>query len=209
MTKSKIFMPIKALAVGAALTLCQQAVASESPDIKAAESGIYTADAGHAYITFSYSHLGYSNPFLRWRNWTAELDWNEDKPSASKVRVEIDASSIDSGVDKFDAHLRSADFFDVANHPKITFVSTDIEETGANTGKLTGNLTVKGETKPVTLDVVFNKAGEDSRRPIYKLGFSARGKVKRTDHGVGRYVPYIGDDVDLIIEVEFDRPKEK
>ncbi|MEM6414492.1 MAG: YceI family protein [Pseudomonadota bacterium] len=195
-------------AVGASFLTTMSAIAADhSVDVSAAESGTYASDPGHAYITFSYLHQGYSKPFLRWRKWDATLDWDADDPSKSTVSVEIDASSIDSGVDKFDAHLRSADFFEVDKYPKITFVSTSLEKTGNATGVMTGDLIVKGKTTPVTLDVTLNKAADDAFAKGHKLGFSARGKVKRSDLGVGKYAPAVGDDVDLVIEVEFVKPK--
>lgn len=196
------------LAAGALGLVCLTAPASAADaDPKAAVSGEYKSDPTHAYITFSYSHLGYSNPMLRWRAWTGDLDWNAENPGKSSVNVEIDAASVDSGVDKFDAHLKSADFFDVEKHPKITFKSTSLEVTGDNTGVMTGDLTIKDVTKPVTLDVVLNKAADDAMAKGHKLGFSAKGQVKRTDFGVGKYAPMVGDEVDLVIEVEFVKPK--
>ncbi len=171
-----------------------------------AKSGTYTTDDGHRYITFSYSHAGFSNPWLRWRDWTGTLDWNAEDPAASSVNVVINAESIDTGVDVFDGHLKDDRFFDVANHPEITFVSTSVEKTGDNTGEITGDLTIKGTTKPVTLDVVFNKGEYDQRNSRYKLGFSGKTTVKRSDYGVDLFAPVVSDEVDIIIETEFLMP---
>lgn len=171
-----------------------------------AKSGTYTTDDGHRYITFSYSHGGFSNPWLRWRDWTGTLDWNAEDPAASSVNVVINAESIDTGVDVFDGHLKDDRFFDVANHPEITFVSTSVEKTGDNTGEITGDLTIKGITKPVTLDVVFNKGEYDQRNSRYKLGFSGKTTVKRSDYGVDLFAPVVSDEVDIIIETEFLMP---
>ena len=173
----------------------------------AAEKGRYTSDPGHAYITFTYLHQGYSRPYLRWRTWTGTLDWDPANPEASSIEAVIQAASIDSGVDRFDDHLKSADFFDVEAHPQITFRSTSLETTGPAAGRMTGDLTIKGVTKPVTLDVTLNRAADDSFAKGYKLGFSARGVVKRSDFGVDKYVPFVGDEVDVIIEAEFVKPK--
>ncbi|MEO1014384.1 MAG: YceI family protein [Pseudomonadota bacterium] len=202
MTFTRSFLAASVLAFAAA-----PAFAQDAPNPAAAESGEYTSDPTHAYITFSYSHQGYSRPFLRWRDWNATLDWDADKPEESDVEVEIVAASIDSGVDKFDDHLKSADFFEVEKFPTITFKSGDIEKTGDNTGVMNGVLVVKGEEKPVTLDVTFNRADFDERKKAHKIGFSARGKVSRTELGVGKYAPFVGDDVDLLIEVEFVKPQ--
>jgi len=173
-------------------------------DLSAAPSGAYTIDKGHGYITFTYLHQGYSKPYVRWRDWDSTLNWNLENPSLSTVSVAINASSIDSGVDKFDDHLKSADFFEVETYPTINFASTSMTTTGPNTGTMTGDLTIKNTTKPVTLEVTFNKAGE-MRGGGNKIGFSATGSVKRSDFGVDLYVPYVGDDVDLVIEVEYEK----
>lgn len=178
-------------------------------DVSGAISGEYKNDKGHGYITFTYSHLDYSNPFLRWRDWDATLDWNAEDPTKSSVAVEIDVNSIDSGVDAFDDHLRASDFFDVAEHPKITFQSTEIVDNGDGMGTMTGDLTIKGITKPVTLFVTFNKAGLEQNWKKYKIGFSARGSVNRSEFDVGAYTPFVSDRVDLIIEAEFDKALEE
>ena len=169
-------------------------------------SGEYQSEAKHRYITFSYMHQGLSRPHLRWRNWDATLDWNAEEPTASSISVDIDAASIDSGVDEFDGHLRGEQFFDVENHPNITFVSTSLTKISENTGTMTGDLTIKGVTKPVTLDVTMNNGFFDARGNQYKIGFSATGSVKRSDFGVDLYAPFVGDDVDLTIEAEFVMP---
>ncbi len=181
----------------------------EAPfDVSATIPGVYKSDPGHAYITFSYNHQGYSRPWLRWRSWTGDLNWNPADPSQSSIAVIIDAASIDSGVDKFDEHLRSPDFFDVANHPQITFNSTGVSIDGPATAKIAGDLTVKGVTKPVTLDVKINRAADDDFAKGYKLGFSGKTTVKRSDFGVDKYTPIVGDDVEIIIEAELVMPKE-
>ena len=169
-------------------------------------SGVYTSEATHRYISFSYLHQGLSRPILRWRDWDATLNWNAEDPEKSTVEVTIDANSIDSGVDEFDGHLRGDTFFDVANHPTITFVSTSLTRSGEHAGTMTGDLTIKGNTKPVTLDVKYNDGRFNERGNNYKIGFSAKGTVKRSDFGVDAYTPFVGDDVEVIIDVEFEMP---
>ena len=177
---------------------------SAAPDFSKTPSGVYLTDKNHRYIVFSYLHQGYSRPYIRFDDWTGTLNWNAENPAASSIEVVIEIASIDSGVTEFDGHLTSPDFFDAATHPQATFRSTSIETTGANTGRITGDLTIKGVTKPVTLDVVFNKA-DVGRDGSPKLGFSAKGAIKRSDFGVDRYVPFVGDEIELIIETEFDK----
>ena len=175
----------------------------EVADLSAAIAGQYDIEKTHAYITFSYVHQGYSKPLLRWRNWDSQLNWNPENPEESSVSVEIQVADIDSGVDIFDDHLRSDSWFDAAAHPTITFQSTSLSGKSGNTGTMTGDLTIKDITKPVTLDVTFNKAGFSQRSNSYKLGFSATGQVKRSDWGLGNYAPSVSDTVDLIIETEY------
>lgn len=173
-------------------------------DISEAPSGTYTAEMTHAYIAFSYSHQGYSNPILRWGDFNATLDLDSANPENSSLMVEIPVSSIDSGVPKFDEHLVSADFFDAENHPTITFKSTDMRQIITGRGKVTGDLTIKGVTKPITLDVTLNKVGKHFRSGKDMFGISATGNLKRSEHGVDKYAP-MGDDVKLMIEVEFQK----
>lgn len=193
------------VAAAAALVSVQSVAAQENGAI----SGSYTTDPGHRYITFTYSHGGFSSPWLRWRDWEGTLDWNKDDPAASSVNVTIDAASIDTGVDEFDGHLRGERFFDVENHPEITFVSTSVKKTNDTTGTITGDLTIKGITKPATLDVVFNDGVFDQRNNRYKLGFSGTTTVKRSDYGVDLFAPTVSDEVEIIIETEFLMPAEE
>lgn len=201
------------LCMGAALAIAACGQSANGQDDAAAEkvvfdapSGEYTPDPNHHYIFFTYSHFDYSHPHVRWRVWDATLNWNAENPEASTVEVVIEADSVDSGVDVFDGHLKGERFFDTENHPEITFVSTNVTRTGENTGTITGDLTIKGITKPVTLDVTFNKAGYEERGDRYKIGFSATTTVKRSDFGMDYLVPAVSDEVDIKIESEFIMP---
>ncbi|MEM9014142.1 MAG: YceI family protein [Pseudomonadota bacterium] len=179
----------------------------EAVELSAAPAGEYALDKGHGYITFTYDHQGYSKPFVRWRSWDATLNWNPDAPEESAIEVTIDTSSIDTGVDKFDDHMRNADLFDVEKFPEITFTSTGLERTGPNTGVLTGDLTILGVTKAIDVDMKINKAAYNQRGESHKLGFSGRATLNRSDFGVDYAVPFVGDKVKIIIEAEFDEVK--
>lgn len=188
--------------------------ATEEPavDLKGAPTGAYVTEAGHRYITFSYSHQGLSKPWLRWRDWKGDLTWNAEDPTKSSISVVINTPSIDTGVDDFDGHMKSPDLFDVAKFPVATFKSTSIERTGPNTGKITGDLTIKDVTKPITLDARINAArfAPDRKDPgvgKYKLGFSATAQMKRSDWNMGYAVPFVGDDVEIVVEAEFESPQ--
>lgn len=201
MAKSLGLLTGGAVFLGLALSGASAVAADVDPSV--APSGSYHNDPRHAYIMFSYDHMGMSRPHVRWRKWSGELDWDAEDPAASSVYVTIDAASVDSGVDEFDGHLRGEGFFDVAGHPEITFESTSIERTGPNTGKISGDLTIKGVTAPVVLDAVINGATDDAQGGVYKLGFSATTTVKRSEFGITAYVPLVSDEVEISIESEF------
>ena len=172
-------------------------------DVSTAPAGVYKSEATHAYITFQYLHQGYARPTLRWNEFDAVVDLNPTDPINSSLNVTIDASSIDSGVEKFDEHLVAGDFFDVANHPTITFKSTKMDQLRVGHGRVTGDLTMKGITKPVKLDVTLNKVGEHFRNKKPMIGISAKTRIKRSEWDLGKYTPLVGDDVDIKIEIEF------
>ncbi|MBB4659667.1 YceI family protein [Parvularcula dongshanensis] len=185
-----------------------ESVEEENP-LAAIPAGTYVVDPGHAYITMSYSHLGMSHPVLRFDSFDATAEVNPDAPAASTLRVEIDPTSINSAVEKFDEHLQSADMFDVAQYPEITFVSTGIEMESATSGTLTGDLTMKGVTRPVTLDVTLNGAGMHPMAEIPAFGISATGTLDRTEWNLGYAVPNVGAEVDLRIEAEFQQAQDE
>ena len=133
-------------------------VAVQAADLSAVPSGMYEVDPTHAYINFSYNHLGLSNPTLSFDEFSVDLNLNNEDPSQSSISVSIDPASIVTGSDIWKDHLTSGDWFDVASHPTITFQSTAVEAAGDGAYKVMGDLTVKGETKPVSLNVAINAA---------------------------------------------------
>ena len=175
---------------------------SEDADISAAPAGIYKSENTHAYITFQYVHQGYSRPTIRWNEFDATVNLDPSNPAASTLDVVIQADSIDSGVEKFDDHLKNADMFEVETYPTITFKATDINSLTDTSGTVTGDLTIKDVTKPVTLKTTLNKVGE-ARDGTPMFGISATTQIKRSEWNVGYAVPFVGDDVNIIIEVEF------
>ena len=174
-----------------------------APDLSVLTSGDYVMDKTHGYVMFTYLHQGYSKPILRFNDVDAVLTYDAEDVSNSTVTVDIDPASIDSGVAKFDEHLVGEDMFDVATFPEIKFTTTSFKRVTPSTGKLVGDLTMKGVTKPVTLDVDFNAAGINrwSKQPM--MGFSARADILRSDWNLGYAVPAVSDEVEIILEVEF------
>lgn len=176
----------------------------------AAPAGNYKLDPTHASVTWSLSHAGLSNYTARFDDISGALNFNPDRPENSTVDIRIDPKSVSTGLPKFDAEIAtSGNYFDANKFPEIRFVSTDIKITGEATGLITGDLTLKGVTKPVTLDVTFNGAGKSFGNPGKTLGFSATTSFLRSEFDMGHLVNFgIGDEVSLRIETEFneDRP---
>lgn len=162
----------------------------------------YVLDPGHTQIEASYNHFGYSNITLRFEEFEGSLIYDAENPSASSAKATVQVGSVDSGVDKLDAHLESADFFDIAKFATATFASTQVEAAGEGKLKMTGDLTIHGVTLPVSFDVSINKIGEHPMRKVPAAGFDAHATIKRSDFGVGLYAPNVSDEVKLEITVE-------
>jgi len=167
--------------------------------------GSYELDDTHAYLSFSYSHLGLSNPQVQFADFEASLELDGNDMSLSQVSITIDAASVDSTVPELDDDLQGPDFFDVANHPEITFQSTTYEETSESSGRLTGNLSVRGVSQPVTLDVTINSAAMNPLNRKEMIGFSATGSINRSDYGLTAYAPLVGDELSLAVQIEFEK----
>ncbi len=175
-------------------------------------AGVYNVDKTHVSVVWKVDHLGLSNYVARFTNIDATLDFNPSAPEKSTVSVRIDPNSLRTDYpypekEDFDTKLStSKDWMNSAEFPEILFQSRTIERTGDKTGVMTGDLTFLGVTKSINLDVVFN--GAFLKKPFTGtpiLGFSAKGSIKRSDFGMGTYVPNIGDEVAIEIEAEFNK----
>lgn len=178
----------------AALCLCSEVFALDK----------YTFDRSHSFVGFSINHFGYSNPEGKWYV-EGDLQLDEKNPKDSKVNVTIDVANLITGIPKLDEHLKGADFFDVAKYPTATFVSDKVTVTGKDTAKVQGMLTLRGVTKPVTLNVKLNKAAVNPMNNKMTAGFSATTTLKRSQFGMDAYTPGLGDEVKLTIEVEANK----
>jgi len=161
----------------------------------------YTVDPGHTYVSFAINHLGFSTMRGKFDKQSGSLNYDPAGKSAS-VTIEIDAASIDTGHDKRDEHLRSPDFINAVEHPTITFKSTKAGWSGDKLSSVTGNLTIMGVSKPVTLKVHSINCGEHPFNKKQVCGFDASGSIKRSDYGVNYGLPAIGEVLDLEIELE-------
>ncbi|HUH89562.1 MAG TPA: YceI family protein [Lysobacter sp.] len=161
----------------------------------------YQLDPSHTDVIAQWSHFGFSNPSMHFGQADGVLVYDADNVAASSVQVTLPLSSMNSFTAKFDEHLRSADFFDAAKFPSASFKSTKVEAAGEGKLKVTGELTIKGITKPVVLDVTLNKVGENMmKQPT--IGFDAVTTIKRTDFDVGMYAPAVSDEVQIRITTE-------
>ncbi len=188
--------------ITAAVLLLVAGLPAAAADLSEVPSGTYQQDDQHAYVIFSYTHLGFSSPKVRFDDFDVTLELDSEDPEASEIDVGIDVSSVDSGVEVFDGHLMGAEYFDLANHPRITFESTAVEKTGENSYDVAGELTIKGKTGPVTLAATINGAGTHPLKKVPAVGVSAIGTILRSDWGLDAYVPAVSDEVTLTIEVE-------
>lgn len=162
----------------------------------------YTLDPHHTSVIWSATHFGYSAPHGIFSNIEGKLVLDEKTPANSTVNVTIPTGMVATGIAKFDEHLKSKDFFNVAEHPKATFVSKKVEKTGDKTAKVTGDLTILGVTKPATLDVTFNHKGPHPMNQKETVGFSATTTIKRSEFGINYAIPGVSDEVKLQIEAE-------
>lgn len=170
-----------------------------------AELHSYKIDNEHLSITFEVDHLGYASVIGLFLEGKGQFEYDAEAGTVPSGKVVIQSASVFSNHDKRDEHLRKKDFLHSDRYPEITFEVTDFEATGERTGNLTGDLTLLGQTRPVTLDVTLNKAAD---YPIghkeYTLGISATTTIKRSEWGMTYALDplMVGDDVHLRFELE-------
>jgi polyisoprenoid-binding protein YceI len=187
---------LSATALVATLGLASAAVAAPEK---------YVLDPSHSQIVFSYNHLGYSTNYGMFSGFEGEIQFDQADPAASSVTVSFPVKTMLTGwQERFD-HFMSADFFAATDDEVVSFTSTAIEVTGEKTAKITGDLTLNGVTKSVVLDATLNKS-EPYPLPPFEgkpaVGFSATTTVLRSDFGLGAYVPFISDEVQIQISFE-------
>jgi polyisoprenoid-binding protein YceI len=201
------------------LLACSPAVQAPAPEAPAvvsdAPAGEYRLDRSHADLTFRVSHIGFSMYTGRLSDFDATLHFDPANPETMSLDASVNVNSLalPAPPEGFLAEMLGPQWFDAAQFPTMTFRSTAVELTGANTARVTGDLTLRGVTKPVVLDVTFNGgyAGHPMD-PNGRIGFSARGSLRRSAFGMGYGVPPegstmgVGDDVEIVIETEFTGP---
>ena len=200
----------KTLAVALAAILAPTALLAAmgaGPNTAPAEvtPGVYNLEPYHTQVGFSVLHMGFSFYSGRFSDASGELDLKPKAAASSTVRISVPVASVSTTSAKLDGELKDTDWLDSKTYPTMTFTSTAVTLGGKGKAKVAGNLTLHGVTKPVTFEVRFVGSGVNPLDKKYTAGFEISGDVKRSDFGVKKYIPLIGDDVHLSINAAFEK----
>lgn len=187
-------MHLKTLSFGLAVALASSVTLAAPVD--------YKIDPTHTATIFSWNHFGFSTPSANFSDIQGVIKVDNAKPANSSVNVTIPLSSVNTNVPALDKEFQEEAWFNAAKYPNITFKSTKVETKDKKHFKITGDLTVKGVTKPVVLDAVLNKQGEHPMAKVPAIGFNATTSFNRSEFGLGSYVPNVGDKITVNITTE-------
>ncbi len=188
------------------ILLTTSAVLTLAAGSAAAAPERYVFDKAHTDILFFVSHFGFSTMQGEFVEYEGELVLDEENPEQSSIRVTIETASLDTDHAERDAHLRSADFFNVEEHPTMTFESTEVRLVGEEKAEVHGDLTILGQTRPATLTVNLNAKGASPVMPdVYVVGLDAETVIDRTEFGMETFAPAIGEEVAIRISTELHR----
>ena len=162
---------------------------------------VMDTEGAHAFVQFKISHLGYSWLYGRFNTFEGTFSFDEANPSASKVSVSINTSSIDSNHAERDKHLRGDDFLDVSKYSQATFVSTSVKDQGDGKAAIHGDFTLRGVTKPIVIDAAFIGAGNDPWGG-YRSGFSGKTSFKLKDFGIPKNLGPASEEIEIFISIE-------
>ncbi|MEN8406003.1 YceI family protein [Acinetobacter seifertii] len=187
-------MHLKTLSFGLAVALASTVTLAAPVD--------YKIDPTHTATVFSWNHFGFSTPSANFSDIQGVIKVDNAKPANSSVDVTIPLSSVNTNVPALDKEFQQEAWFNAAKYPNITFKSTKVETKDKKHFKITGDLTVKGVTKPVVLNAVLNKQGEHPMAKVPAIGFNATTSFNRSEFGLGSYVPNVGDKITVNITTE-------
>ena len=187
-------MQFKTLSLGLAAAIASSVTLAAPVD--------YKIDPTHTATVFSWNHFGFSTPSANFTDIQGVIKVDNAKPANSSVEVTIPLSSVNTNVPALDKEFQEEAWFNAAKYPNITFKSTKVETKDKKHFKITGDLTVKGVTKPVVLDAVLNKQGEHPMAKVPAIGFNATTSFNRSAFGIGNYVPNVGDKITVNITTE-------
>ena len=204
-------MKIDFLAAGAVIALLTMTAAAppaiaqqvSSQDPKAVKAGTYKVEPRHTQVSFSISHFGFTDFSGFFSGASGALQLDPSAASKSELEVSIPVSSVLTTVPVLDDQLKTDQWFDVAKYPNATFTSTNVTPIGKDSAAITGDLTLHGVTKPITLKVHLIGSGANPLDKSFNVGFEAVGTIKRSDFGIKQFLPLVGDDVTLKIAGAF------
>lgn len=185
--------------LSAALVLAAATSVSATSVMAAPET--YSIDGTHTFPSFSYSHFGLSTQQSRFNNTSGTLVIDKEAKTA-EVDISIDMTSVETGYATFNEHIQGADFFDTANHPTATFTSSKVRFEGDKPVALDGELTIKGVTRPVTLEITHFVQMKHPMLDKDAIGANAQTQVKRSEFNAGKYAPHVSDEVTISIALE-------
>lgn len=182
-----------------------QTVAPATGDPARIESGSYAVEPSHTQLLFSVSHMGFSTYYGQFSKASGSLTLDSKTPSRSSFEIHVPVASVSTTSDKLTGELKSSAWLDASAYPEITFKSTRVTPTGKGNATVTGNLTLHGVTRPVTLHARLVGGGINPLDKKYTVGFDLNGTIRRSEFGVKTYVPLIGDAVTLTIAGVFEK----
>jgi len=163
----------------------------------------YSIDPTHTSVVVSWNHFGFSNPTATFADASGTISFDEKAPAKAAINVSIPVKTVDTNVAKLNEEfINEADYFDVAKYPTATFKSTKVTAKGDGHFDVAGDLTIKGVTKPVVFSAKLNAMGEHPMSKKPAIGFDASTVIKRTEFNLGKYAPYVSDEVTLTITTE-------
>ena len=188
------------------LTACASLIQPDlDTEIAALKAGEYTVDTRHTTILFKVNHLGFAKYVGRFNDFEASLDFSPEDFTNASLSARVDMSSVDVNSDKLEETLTGSSWFDVKNYPYASFQSTGARLVGDKRAVFTGDMTFLGQTAPIDVEVLFNGGGVNLLTSRYTIGFEAHTTFRRSDYGLTKFIPAIGDDIELEIHAEFKR----
>ncbi len=205
---------LAAIAGTVLLTACDRVMTPDfETEIAEIRSGQFTLDPNHATLLWKLNHLGFSTLTGRFNDFDATLDFDPENIENSSVEVIIETAGLDMNLPEFEEELRGENYFDVAQFPQAIYRTTSLAETiDEDTYIFDGELTLRGVTAPVAIEVSFNGGGRVTfpPPPVYTIGFSASASFQRSTFGIDRFVSFgVGDEIELEIHVEFQESGEE
>lgn len=171
------------------------------------QAATYLVESHHTQGVVRWDHLGFAFPTAQFARVEGVLVFDPAAPAKASVKVKIPLAAMTSGVPDLDEDLRSDSFFDLAKFPEATFTSRTVEARGHGRYRVGGDLVVHGVTRNVVLDATLNKIGTNPRNGVPSIGFEATTRLKRSDFGLGRFVPQVGDEVEIHVTLQGEEAK--